>query len=526
VVTLGWVQDAGSLVNLRKIIAALHASGKVPRADFLQLIQQTINVGRWADDNYARFAHALGFAQYDRTKGLFSISDLGKTLIKTRPGSSQEKSVMATGLLSSPPVVRVLDLLSDGQVHTKFEIGQKLGFGWERGFTTYPVEPLILELSTAPTGRQKNDIHSDREGTSDKYARMICGWLIAMGWARRVPKDVTVSLGRTTVTETIPQSYAITPEGLDARRRAIGVTIRRRTTKLVPYEMLCSGNQPNSEFIRLRRLAILDLLLPGRPLSLHQITERLNEKGITAAEEVVELDLRGLINSGLQIVNGHPTYTLRDNLRVERPLVVTRLKRLPSAIEDVVADVSSRRDALPEEYLNLISFSFTAKASRFFETRTYELCKHVMKFEAELLGGPVEPDVLIWYVANVPPFHPYGVIIDCKARSGGYSLPIGDRRQMRHYIEIFAPVLRAKGATTTYFLFHTSFLQGGFQSGLKQIRDWTTTPGAAISSRNMLLLADRVASGRCTPQQIEPLFDSLEEIDERLLDTVCTNPRQ
>lgn len=496
------------------------------RPEFLQLIQQTINVGRWADDNYARFAHALGFAKFDRGRAIFSITDLGETLIETRPGSLEEKNLLAKGLLSSPPVVRVLDLLADGQVHTKFEIGQKLGFGWERGFTTYPVEPLVLELSAATTARQRNKIHSDREGTSDKYARMICGWLIDLGWARRVPKDVTIAVGPATITETIPQSYAITPEGLDARRRAIGVNIRRRTTKLVPFEMLCSGNHPNSQFIRLRRLAILDLLLPGRPLSVPEITEKLNEEGITATEEVVELDLRGLINCGLQIVNGRPAYTLRDKVKVEGPPITTRLRRLPSTMEDIVVDISSRCDALPEEYLNLISYSFSARTSRFFETRTYEVCKHVMKFEAELLGGTVEPDVLIWYVPSAAHFHSYGVIVDCKARSGGYSLPRGDQRQMRDYIEIFTPVLEAKGTTTTYFLFHSSFLHGGFQSGLEQILDWTTTRGAAISSRNMLLLADKVASGSFTLHQIEPLFGSLKEIDEGLLDTISTDPGQ
>ena len=97
---------------------------------------------------------------------------------------------------------------------------------------------------------------------------------------------------------------------------------------------------------------------------------------------------------------------------------------------------------------------------------------------------------------------------------------------MRDYIEIFTPVLEAKGTTTTYFLFHSSFLHGGFQSGLEQILDWTTTRGAAISSRNMLLLADKVASGSFTLHQIEPLFGSLKEIDEGLLDTISTDPGQ
>jgi len=225
--------------------------------------------------------------------------------------------------------------------------------------------------------------------------------------------------------------------------------------------------------------------------------------------------------NGVLTFDGAPSYTLRDNLIIERPPSPIIYRPLPSPVEQVQSEASARCTAVPDEYLDLIAFSFSKRESRFFETRTYELCKRVMGFEAELLGGAIEPDVLVWHLSTEVGALSYGVIVDCKARANGYSPSIADRRQMRDYIERFTPALQSQGAVHIYFLFHTSFVSGGaITSSLRQIFDWTGRPGAIISSGAMYYLADKIASGQKNLTAIEPLFGSLREIDDALIEAL------
>lgn len=61
---------------------------------------------------------------------------------------------------------------------TKFEIGCQLGFVGEAGFTSITQTLILQGLSTAVTTDERNKLLSDTEGTSDKYVRTICAWLI------------------------------------------------------------------------------------------------------------------------------------------------------------------------------------------------------------------------------------------------------------------------------------------------------------------------------------------------------------
>ena len=57
---------------------------------------------------------------------------------------------------------------------------------------------------------EKNKMKTDWDGSSDKYARMICRWLENLGLVKQIPKEVSVSLAGRTYKETIGQAYVIT----------------------------------------------------------------------------------------------------------------------------------------------------------------------------------------------------------------------------------------------------------------------------------------------------------------------------
>lgn len=128
----------------------------------------------WSADCFLRWAVSLGFLSYNRDTDSCGITEAGTLFANTRKNSSEEKECLGRAYLSYPPAVRVLSLLNEGGHLTKFEIGAKLGFSGEAGFTSVPQNLFVHALCTAAPEERKT-IRSNVEGDSDKYARMICG---------------------------------------------------------------------------------------------------------------------------------------------------------------------------------------------------------------------------------------------------------------------------------------------------------------------------------------------------------------
>lgn len=198
------------------------------------IIQATVSgqvrpfIGDWPADNFVRWAHALGFVKYNYESDTFSITESGLELTHAKTEgydiNPEEKKILTTAVLAYPPAVRVLKLLSETEdTHlTKFEIGKNLGFVGEDGFTSLPQNILIRSLAREETKKEKNKMKTDWDGSSDKYARMIAKWLIKLGLAEQIPKEITVKIGGNEYTETIGQAYVITAEGIAALNRVNG----------------------------------------------------------------------------------------------------------------------------------------------------------------------------------------------------------------------------------------------------------------------------------------------------------------
>ncbi len=90
-------------------------------------------ISDWPAENFVRWAHALGFIMYDYDGDSFEITDAGILLSRSKTDgdalNNQEKEILTRALLSYPPAVRILSLLSHGNAHmSKFELGKKYWF--------------------------------------------------------------------------------------------------------------------------------------------------------------------------------------------------------------------------------------------------------------------------------------------------------------------------------------------------------------------------------------------------------------
>lgn len=152
---------------------------------------------------------------------------------------------------------------------TKFEIGRELGFKGEDGFSTYSQNVFIQALNSAETTFEKSKIRQNWEGSSDKYARMICGWLSnsQIGWVVKTRKTVTIQIGNERFTE-ILQAYQISISGITTFRSCRAYSRNAGTIKNVSFEMLATKGL-DKDFLRIRRTYILQVI--NQPKSIEQI---------------------------------------------------------------------------------------------------------------------------------------------------------------------------------------------------------------------------------------------------------------
>ena len=149
------------------------------------------------------------------------ISDMGRKLVEATT-KEEMNTILGEAYLSYPPVIRILNLLKEQGHSTKFELGKNLGFIGEAGFTSIPQNIWVASYCDETNPTEKSKIRSDEEGSSDKYARMICKWLCDIGWVKKTPKTVNEIYGEKHYSCKIGQSYVITLKGLQNLKRSYG----------------------------------------------------------------------------------------------------------------------------------------------------------------------------------------------------------------------------------------------------------------------------------------------------------------
>ena len=547
--SFGWVQDSGKFENLKRIVGTFYFGSTIhqrlisaiipnlieerdgrdhfisvlsnqplklqykdlvgksffPRSSarcngILQAVlpgQKRAFQGDWPADNFLRWAHALGLIDYDYCLDSFEITELGKRYVESADNSDEEKEILSQALLSYPPVMRILNLLSDGGHLTKFELGKQLGFVGEEGFTTLPQNILLDSLSRTTDTEEKNKMKTDWDGSADKYARMICSWLSTLDWLVKEPKKFTVN----DKTETIGQAYKITNKGLAARRRGLGVNIANRITKNVYWELFapkCSDRV----YIRTRRSYILKILEKSSTIisiiNIQAILKR--QYGLDVGIETIKDDIQGFINIGLNINMSERGYKFKDSIS---DFIVPELTVQETRVSDLLQYKENCREQLhniSHDYLSLIDMAFDSTQNRLFEIKTIDLFVNECGFSGRHLGGGRKPDGIIYRTEEQ-----HGVIIDTKAYSNGYNLPISQADEMSRYIrenQTRDTVINSNHWWDNFpetinvfnFAFISSLFKGNLGVTLQRIALDTGVKGVAIRVINLLLIAEKLKS--------------------------------
>lgn len=560
--TFGWVQEAYTLKNLKNVVSAfvpdseinwILRTDKIPRLisekdgrdEFLQelgkpdicipytylkgkgspvgytrsnapcsgIIQAVLPGQRreyqsdWPADSFLRWAVSIGFLEYNRENDVCSLTPLGRSYAEAVKESEEEKEILKTALLSYPPVCRILSLLAKEEHLTKFEMGARLGFIGEAGFTSIPQYMILQGLGEAETKEEKNKLLQDTEGTSDKYVRTICSWLIQMGWVNKVPKEVGE--------EIIPQSYQLTLKGRTVYKHTSGVSSFARIPKRVMWDMLAT-KAADRDYLRNRRTHIIKYL-EGTYRSCLQIKKFLQTKGFDEEEETLLDDLKSFENIGLNVKK------YGDNYRIMDEIIGLQIPEIQNTKENVKSEISISKDYLrshlehiDHKYLILVDLGVDGNSDRDYEIKTAELLTRELEFEGRRLGDTRKPDVCIYHGTN-------GLIIDNKAYGNGYSLPIKQADEMYRYIEenkkrneLLNPnrwweVFDEK-VTHYSFAFVSGSFTGGFRERIHNISMRSGINGAAIGSVALLLLAEDLKAGRLGYKEFFDRFECNDEI--------------
>ncbi|MDR2177036.1 MAG: hypothetical protein LBP20_03215 [Treponema sp.] len=467
----------------------------------------------WSADCFLRWGVSLGFLAYNRDSDSCKITESGICFAKSPENSTEEKECLALAYLSYPPVIRVLSLLDESRHLTKFEIGVKLGFSGEAGFTSVPQNLFIYALCTATPGERKT-IRSNVEGDSDKYARMICGWLVELGWVQRETKTVTEKLGAREYTAAIGAAYIITLEGRRQLRTAQGQSSHKRIPKIVHWEMLAT-KPADSIYLRNRRAETIKYINSDKR-TLPQIKTYLASLGFHENENSIVDDIHNFTNIGLSVQSSGGAYKITDEIvQLDIPVIGERSEK--SDITKIKDSIRDKLKKVDHKYLSLIDLGFNSNADRDFEIQTIALLVNEIGFEGCHLGGSRRPDGIIYKDAN-------GVIIDNKAYSEGFTLPIGEQDKMLRYIEdnqkrnaAITPNrwwLNFPDTISAFsFLFVSSFFSTDISAKIHQLSLRAKTNGGAINAPNLLLLAEEIKSGRMTYNECFTMLEQNCEIN-------------
>lgn len=468
----------------------------------------------WTADGFLRWAVSLGFLDYNYSDDTCSITNLGKRLVKAQT-TEERNAILGKAFLSYPPVCRVLGLLLSKGHLTKFEIGSQLGFTDEAGFTSFPQNIWVQAFKEATDEEERRKLRSDTEGSSDKYARMICGWLEAIGWVSRATKTVVETIGMKSYTCDIAAAFKITAAGASNYNKALGKGSGKRIPKIVLREMLAS-KASNANYLRMRRSLILNYLGNHEVRTLDEIRRYLASKNITEELTTIKDDMTGLVNIGMDIEQKEDTYLLNDEINGLVPYDKGVVRETTEAVE-VKDRVRLRLHKLDHKYLTLIDYAFSGRGhSMDFEVYTIDLLVNELAFSGTHLGGTRKPDGIFYH-------NRHGVIIDNKAYSKGFTITRHMADEMTRYVQenIERKPERNQNQWWTNFaddvnlfnfVFISSLFKGEIEHMLDNIKQSTGVEGSVLTAENLLYFADAIKGGTMQKEEFMAHFGIGKEI--------------
>lgn len=472
----------------------------------------------WTADGFLRWAVSLGFLDYNYSDDTCRITEEGIALVNAHT-DKEKNEILGRAFLAYPPVCRVLGLLAQYHHLTKFEIGSKLGFTDEAGFTSFPQNIWVQAYEESSDDAERSKMRSDTEGSSDKYARMICGWLSSIDWVRRYSKNVEEKFGSKTYNCIIDSAFEITALGMMNYRKALGKSKASRIPKIVYREMLAS-KAADANYLRMRRAFILDCLSNHTYKTIDEIIGYLKDKNINEQYTTIKDDLTGLVNIGLDIKIDNDSYKLNDKI----------LKLVPyeNNVSKNVSDVVEIKDRarlklhyIDHKYLTLIDYAFSGTRNCVdFEIYTIDLLVNELSFNGAHLGGSRKPDGIFYEGQD-------GVIIDNKAYSRGFTITRSMADEMIRYVQENNDrkpsrnsnqwwLIFDKGVQHFYFVFISSLFRGDIPHMLDNIKQSTGVDGCVLTAENLLYYADLIKGGKLSKAEFVKMFGCNMALEPRM----------
>jgi hypothetical protein len=488
----GWVQNTSNLSTVRDTIDLVPEHG-IRHIDLREKIKeyresQNNLPKRWTWDARCRIKaiHAIGLVKLDRHIQGYELTALGRRLKACeksteivnglRALSDAEIEIFKEGLLSNPPVIRVLELLnedrrSDNKGLSKYDIGRQLGFVGDVGFTH--IDPYWVIAN----GHSFNN----KEGDADKWARTILSWLSQVGWA--------TDHGNERIFNRNLKLYSVIPDVDGVLRYDASRVVRN-----VASEMLCSDHHAFPKLVQKRRVIILNALNES-PLTINKLQELLKLNGIEASETACEFEILNLTNAGFRIENSAGYYKLKDNIIIDSPPFTGAQVETPDETESLIEEmvVKYERTIPPRLIDHLIRFGYNGTKGAEFEAIVAEYFRF-LGYESEYLGqgrGRVT-DILVKYKHPTIYANSYAIIVDAKATSSAYSFPASDKRKMKEYINTHGPQLLAENIPRHAFSFVSSRFVADYQNNLQEIENVTNIKGCAITVLLLLEVGDKI----------------------------------
>jgi hypothetical protein len=454
----------------------------------------------WPSSAFLFWAHALGLLKYNRGQDSYCLTDLGSSLLATTPDSKEETSVFVTGVSSYPPAVRVLTVLNSAdRAFTKYEVGEQLGFLGEAGFTSF-AQAIIVAAVNAGDAKK-----SDAEGTADKYARMICGWLVKLGLA---------TAGKSTRTGMSQTEYTIAYPGKALLTKVQGKSKHPAVPQRIYWEMLATKGS-DRDYLRNYRLEILrQLSARAKQVELTALHAALVGKGFAESEITLTANLRGLQRIGIRLEERSGGWCLSGPINLDAPAAVVVVA--PTIEYAGIEDLRALLIKTPEKYLTLVALSVSGKEtgkSREFEVLLMDYLVNALGLPGRLLGGGSKPDGVVHVNTK-------GVVVDAKSYSGGYPLNTKDQDSMVRYVQECRGRLPKSGNASTWWTvfpvtindYTYSFVSGSFKSsvtaGLADIANRLDgTRGTALSVRELLETGEKFLTEETSlAERIDALF--------------------
>lgn len=481
-------------------------------------------ISDWPSNNFIRWAETLGFIEYYQIDDSYSITDSGLKFTETT--SLNEKfNILKEALLQYPPAIRILELLyssycknPQNPLLTKFELGKELGFRGEDGFTTYPQHLVIQAIVMNP--EQKNSILTNWEGSSDKYTRMICGWLShkQINWVEQSIKSVSINVGNQTIETNIPQSYAITLGGVNSYRKSRAKGRHQKINKRIFFEMLATKGT-DKDYLRARRALIIQYLKKWR--SIHRIQFFLkNNQFSSIHSNVIQDDINNFKRIGLNIIqNSQNQFRIADviiGLRIPK-LSIPQL--IPSHITLTKLQLSNRISYIDHSYFDLIDLGFDSRQNRLYELRIVELLNLISSIRALHLSGGNKPEIIA-YSPSKNPIN--GVIMDSKSYKNGFNVPNSERDKMIRYINEYNKKNNKLNSNRWWenfkelnypinpiiYNFVSGNFIGQFLNQIQYIFTQTGINGGAITSEKLIDKVEAVINPNI-PYSVKEFFDDL-----------------